>query len=368
MKKLSRTLLSLLLCLTVAMSMCLTFTEKVSAATVNNGGTISVTDINSAKALNPNCEGEYLSRNTSKTLTYNLKLPSSAGTIFVMTDDDLILGTYVNGKSGSTRMTSNGYTLTSFYSASNTAKLELSKWYAEAGYADFGVWFAPANRTVATNGTEYILGATGDTAGSNFTVTAPGKGYLEIVAYGGMNSPYSTQLHAPGFSGWQSLYSSNGYKTYVGVNKGAKYTINLKSNYTAVRNVKVTFRAVKETSSKTSKKKAAKIKKKKANKGIVVSNAKKVHWYKIKNKKNSKMKLVFDASKISSGGSSSGKLKVTMVFPDGKKQSGTVYAGYKTTFTVKYGTIGTKKARKGTYYVKVQSQNGATGYYTMTWK
>ena len=369
MNKVIKKVLSLMLCLTVALSMCLTFTSTADAATsVSNGGTVSAVDVNSVSSFVPGYT-MYVPARTSKAYKFTVKLPSNGGTVFVMSSDDAVYGVKVNGGYSSDSLTMGDGKLRSFYVASGTtATLEMTPYSETKAYnIPFGVWCAPINRTVTGNGAEYVLGASGSSAPSTVTFRAPSDGYVDVVAYGGMSTPYySAQVFAPGFSAWEYLYSSEGYSTRIGVAAGGTYNINVKSS-SAVRNVRVTFHSIKETSAKTSKKKAAKLKKKKINHGLVYTNNKKVHWYKIKQKKNSKMTLVVNGSAVGDGGSY-GNLKITVYFPKKGKQYTTLPAGKIGTYTVTSGRIGTKKARKGTYYVKIESVGGANGYYTLQWK
>lgn len=367
MKKVTKKLLSLMLCLMVALGMCAEFTATASAATlttVKEGATIAVKDINSSDSDSIVYKTESFTHRTTP-LTYNLKLPASGGTVFTLVPEDYAYGVKVNGNysADSTKIDSN--TMRAFHVSGSTAKLEFSLDY-DTTTVGFGVWFAPSSKAVSANGTEYVLGASSSTSITTFKVTVPSKGYIDVTACGGIDTPYSAYIKTAGFKDWEYLGSSDNYTTRIGVKKGT-YTISMKSNYNPVRNVKVKFHKVTETSSKTTKKKAAKIKKKKLNKGIIVTNNKKVHWYKIKNPKNQKMRLTVNASKIGYGSGSTGKLKITVYFPDKKTQYATLYAGNTGKYNIKYGTIGTNKARKGTYYVKVQSQGGANGYYTLKW-
>ncbi len=372
MKKVTKKILSLMLCLTVALSMCITFTGTANAATsVSNGGTVSAADINNVSSFEPGYS-LYVPAKTSKAYKFTIKLPSNGGTVFVLSADAAVYGVKVNGNYASDYLTKGDFKLRSYYVGSGTtATLEMTPSYEKTAYTtSFGVWCAPPNKTTAGNGATYILGSAGSSVPSTVTFRAPSDGYLDVVAYGGMTTPYSTaQVFAPGFTAWEYLYSSEGYATRIGVTAGGTYNISVKSS-NAVRNVKVTFHSIKETSSKTSKKKAAKLKKKKINHGLVSTNNKKVHWYKIKQKKNSKMTLVVNASAIGTGGSGSysNNLKITVYFPKKGKQYTTLPAGKIGTYTVTSGRIGTKKARKGTYYVKIESQGGASGYYTLQWK
>lgn len=369
MKRITRKLLSLVLCLTVALSMCLTFTGTAEAATtVSNGGTVTAVDINSVSSFTAGYSVSVPARST-KTFKFTVRLPSNGGTVFVLSSDDALYGIRVNGSSAYDSRNYGSAKMRAFYVASGTtATLEMSPNYESSAYsAPFGIWCAPTARAVSGNGTEYVLGAAGSSAASTVSFRAPSDGYLDVVAYGGMSSPfYSAQVFAPGFTAWEYLYSSEGYATRIGVAAGGVYNINVKS-VSSVRNVKVTFHPIKETSKKTSKKKAAKLKKKKINHGLVYTNAKKVHWYKIKQKKNSKMTLVVNAGAVGDGGSY-GKLKITVYYPKKGKQYVYLPAGKVGTYSIYSGKIGTKKARKGTYYVKVTSEGGANGYYTLQWK
>ena len=233
-----------------------------------------------------------------------------------------------------------------------------------AGKVFFSAWYVSDGRKVPVNGTEVLLGASAYDSVSSCKVTVPSNGYITVTA-ANIQDAYSVRMKATGFKDWEYLSSSNGFTANVGVKKGT-YTISFKG--AAVYSVKTTFHKVKETSAKSTKKKAASIKKGKLNKGIIPANSrKKVHWYKIKNPKNQKIKLAVNAKKISGGGAY-GKLKITVYFPDKKSQSANLYAGNSNEYSVTYGTIGTKKARKGTYYIKIVSSDGANGYYTLKWK
>lgn len=237
---------------------------------------------------------------------------------------------------------------------------------SKTGGAVFTAWYAPDKKSSVKSGKEFLLGSTSYDATSTFTIKAPSNGYITVNAVNGLNTSYGLYVKAKGFKDREYLSTSNGFVTNIGVKKGT-YTISLKG--ARIYDVKATFHKVKETSAKTSKAKAASIKKKSTNKGIIpVNNRKKVHWYKIKNPKTQKMTLAVNAKKMSNGGSYSAKLKITVYFPDKKSRYTTISTGYSNSFSVTYGTIGTKTARKGTYYVKVQSLDGANGYYTLKWK
>ena len=138
--------------------------------------------------------------------------------------------------------------------------------------------------------------------------------------------------------------------------------------------MKVNFVKVKETSAKTSKSRAASIRKGKVNKGLVFVkktksdyNQKRVHWYKLKITKNQKVTLNVDARKMSDAGST-GKLAVTFYGARGQKLTDYVYGG--SSKELSYYTIGLSgnRLKRGTYYIKVESKDCGNGYYTIKWK
>jgi hypothetical protein len=127
------------------------------------------------------------------------------------------------------------------------------------------------------------------------------------------------------------------------------------------------FVKVKETNYGTSKGKAKAIKKNTSNNGIIVTDNKKAHWYKINNPKDQKLQLIVNSMKMNGGGSSGG-LKITFIFPDGVSKNATLPVGYKNvTFTLA-NNKGNILARKGIYRVKIESYSGGNGYFTLTWK
>ena len=224
--------------------------------------------------------------------------------------------------------------------------------------------YAPAtmNITATTTTKSYILGRPANSSTvSSFKVKAPGKGYI----YLNMGDEISTNglyYKTSGFSDFEYLTQSDAGR-YVGVKSGT-YTISVRS-YTPLYGVNVKYKKVTEGKYGTKKSKAKKITRKKTRKGLIIANAKKVHWYKFKNTKLKKVTITVKA-KINNGGNYGG-LKVTVY--DKRGTIGTNYVRPGQTLTVKPYTLGKGgKLVKGTYRIKVQSYQGGSGYFTVKWK
>jgi hypothetical protein len=221
--------------------------------------------------------------------------------------------------------------------------------------------------TVTASSKERVRGI--GTPGDNnkvreFKIKVSGKGYLRLKA--GSVDGYGINIKAPGFKRYEYL-STNDYTRKIGVKKGT-YTIKIKTASSAVA-VYYKFYKVKESKYGTSKSKAVSIKKKSKRKGIIVTNDKKAHWYKIKNPKKQNLAVVINANNMNGGGNGTlGGVTATFVFPNGSSQTKTVYAGQTATISLYYDTYGSQKARKGTYKVKISSYNGGNGYFTVKWK
>ena len=382
MKKFTTKLLSIMLCFMLAVGMSFTFSDSVyaagnettppmplaelSTATVLNDGA-SITAPESAEVAAASTIAAYLTPEASKytTFSYSVNMPQ-AGTLVIQYAPTSDSNCYVKAEGSGASIANNttfDTTQAKLFYVPSAGNVKVSFSFS-SGTVAFSAWYVADGKAASTNGTEFLLGSVGSNSVSTFSVTVPSNGYLSLYAANGIDA-YSISMQATGFKGWEYLSSSNGYSTSIGVKKGT-YTISLRG--AAIYDVSTTFHSVKETSAKTSKKKAASIKKGKANKAIIpANNLKKVHWYKIKNPKNQKLTLAVNGKNISGGGNY-GKLKITVYFPDKTSRSATLSAGYSDSFSVTYGPIGTKKARKGTYYVKVVSENGGNGYYTLKWK
>ena len=207
----------------------------------------------------------------------------------------------------------------------------------------------------------YYLGTGIPYKAASFKVKVPSNGYLMMDLLDG-DSKESINYKTSGYKGYERLTLKD-FRRVIGVKKGT-YTFYVKS-YAATFKIRVKFTPVKESKYGTSRKKARAIKKNKTAKALMITNAKKTHWYKFKNKKLQKVSVVID-TKISKG-SSAGGLKVTIY--DKKRQIYTrkLYPGAKP-LTVKLTSPSKKKLKKGTYYIKVESYNGGNGYFTVKWK
>lgn len=380
-------ILSVLICMMLAVCMSFGFSESVFAAgeeaftapaaplagssdnyVLNSGASITALEYANADTAPVYSTPELT--NSSADFTYNVAMPQK-GTLVIQyavtaADADVYINAEGGGASyaGTANFDSTQGKLYCVPSAGNVS-LGISV-YSKNTPASviFTVWYVGDGKTVGTGKTNLLVGSAGTNAVSTFKVKVPSNGYLSVSAASGLDS-YGISMRATGFKGWEYLSSTNGFSRNIGVKKGT-YTISLKG--AAIYEVSTSFHKVKETSAKKTKKKAASIKKGKLNKGIIPANSrKKVHWYKIKNPKNQKLTLAVNAKKMSGGGGY-GNLKITVYFPDKTSRYANINAGVSDQLSVTYGKIGTKKARKGTYYVKVVSTDGANGYYTLKWK
>lgn len=381
-------LLSLMLCLMVTAGMCFSFSFSAYADETGTSPAMPAAELSDPIVLNNGAAVELVESANSDSapvyrtpaltksgeeFTYNFSMPKKGTLVIQYGTTSADTSCYVNPVSGASNpnnVTGDSVQTKLFPvpSAGNVSLKFTVYDSTKAGAAVFTAWYAPDRKSSVKSGKEFMLGSTGSDASSSFTIKAPSNGYITVDAVNAVYPSFTVRMKAKGFKDYEYPSSSNGNIFNIGVKKGT-YTISLKTSGASIYNVKATFHRVKETSAKTSKAKAASIKKKSANKGIIpVNNRKKVHWYKIKNPKNQKMTLAVNTKKMSNGGSYSAKLKITVYFPDKKSRYTTISTGYSNSFSVTYGTIGTKKARKGTYYVKVQSLDGANGYYTLKWK
>lgn len=236
--------------------------------------------------------------------------------------------------------------------------------YKKGTYARFYTTYAPAtmNITAGTSQKTYILGRPADySTESYFKIKAPGKGRLDLVMGDGIRDNYIYYKTA-GFSGFETLKPNDAGRT-IGVKSGV-YTFSVKSS-TPLYGVVVKYNKVTESKFGTKKSKAKSIKKNKTRKGLIITNAKKSHWYKFKNTKTKKVRITVKC--YISAGNSYGGLKVTLYDKRGSFGSRIIYPGE--SYTFKPYTIGKgSKLVKGTYRIKVQSYNGGNGYFTVKWK
>lgn len=366
-------LLSLLFCMALTLVMCLAFSGSVFAADpapqiISSGSTVTPTAIN--KIADTDSVKVYATPQTASTyseeFTYNIN--AKKGTLFIHYAPTAGASCYISNVAGATYAGSGSEDDVEYryyyVPSSSTVKVTFTVYGAKGGSGVFSMYYAAASKSIKS-GKTYIVGSPGSTSASSVKIKAPAAGYLKVTVRDAIYDAYSVNVKTKGFKDWSYLSSSNNYTEYIGVKKGT-YTIQLKG--AELYKVKVSYVKIKETSAKTAKSKAASLTKNKINKGIVAVNKRKVHWYKIRNPKNQKLTLAVNAKKMSGGGSSLGKLKITCYFPDGKSSYGNLYAGTADQFKITYGKIGTTKALKGTYYIKVESQDGSNGYYTLKWK
>ena len=368
MKKLTHPLINTLLCIAAVLIMCAAFTTMSHATTgVSDGSVLSPSNVNTASST-PDYQISVSDK--SATVNYSLKVPG-AGTVFITYPYNAST-IYVSGggvlNRGQFTQGDNNVRVYSF-PAAGTANISMDI-FASEGYTttvQFSVRYASKSQkiTATKDYKNIIVGSPDSSNNSTVSITVPGKGYLEFAASDPLSSYSSIKYKTKGFKDFEYLSSSNSNTTYVGVKKGT-YKFSIKNS--AAYSVVTKFHSVKETSLKTSQSKAASIKKGKLNKGLIVTDNKKVHWYKIKNPKNQKVNLVVNGKKMSKGNSGTSYLKITVIFPDKKKSTAKLYPGTSDTFKITYGKIGTSKARKGTYKIKVESVGGTNGYYTLKWK
>ncbi len=326
-------------------------------ATVYSGATVAAQNFNTTASPTyydtPNASGY-------KTYTYNVKMPK-AGTIIIG-----YVASYLNVRNatfGANDKLSSGVQVKYYHvNAGGTYQLEISG----EGAMRFGVMYAAAESVYVPYNKVYYHGANATNV-SQFKVSVPSTGYLTVTLADGSNNNYSLQAKTKGYSNYVTYSTYNRNVRQIGVKKGV-YTFTVKS-YAPVYAVKVKFTKVKESKYGKKKSKAKKIKRKKLQKGLMITGAQKTHWYKFKNTKKKKVKLII-TSKLTSTGTSSGGIKVTC-YKGKKKFIGTpTITEYNNGETKQYelsNTLGGKLA-KGTYYVKVQCYQKGTGYYTLKWK
>ena len=232
--------------------------------------------------------------------------------------------------------------------------------YFEAYYAPYkiGTVKAPSGDISKT----YYLGGQGNNSTvSTFKVSVPAKGKLALYL-GDANGSYSVYMKTSGFSNYEYVSTSDVRRT-IGVKKGT-YTFYVKS-FAPIYAYRVKFTKVSESKYGSKKSKAASMKKKSKKKGLIITNSKKTHWYKFKNPKLQKVKLVITTS-INGGGNYSGGIKVTVYDKRGNSTSRIIYPDT-ASITLKLYNRGTKLT-KGTYKVKIQSYKSGNGYFSVKWK
>ena len=307
-----------------------------------------------------------------QTFQYTIKMPK-AGTLalsYTGLNGDAYVSIDGASSIGSTSFTKDGYTFKKYYyylgATSYTLNVDVYRPSSGLNQGAFYAQYAPsATTTVANTNKIYYHGAPGNTNKlTYFKVKAPAKGFFTLAVGDASGSGYgSAYIKTSGFKDFDYLSDTSetiGNIRFIGAKKGT-YTFTVKT-YDPIYGVKAKFTKVKESKYGKSKKKAVKIKKKKAVKGLMITNAKKVHWYKFKNPKKQKVKIVFKYKMAGDG------LKVTFYSKSSsfyEHISGGAGKGTITPYTIGSGS----KLNKGTYWIKVESYNKTgTGFYKMIWK
>ena len=301
---------------------------------------------------------------------YYVDMPS-AGTLILKQYNSAGSSVYptVNGFSSTYAKTLDDGTVVRTYAIPSQQSVLVSYYLSASDDVYFQANYAPntANTVTAPVGkfsSVYSHGGTGTTSTTTkFKVKVNYPGYLALDIADDSDYAYSVQLKTTGFKDYENIPSNN-IRRYIGVKKGT-YTFTVKS-FAPVYNFKVRLYKVTQNKYGASKKKAVSLKAKKTYKGLIVTNAKKVHWYKFKNTKLHKVSIIVKA-KCNDGGSY-GAYKVTLY--DKKGSIGTSYLyGDTASKTLNPYTIGKgSKLVKGTYWVKVESYTGGNGYFSIMWK
>ena len=219
MKKLSRTLLSMLLCLTVAMSTMLLFPQEANAAyltpvaggVLTNGSTITAVNQNSATSVK--CYSTP-TPSSHTNFSYHVKVPA-AGTLMVQYSDNDSPYFSASG-CGATFLTtanhSSGDKIKAF--AINTAgTVTISVGVSSNRSVPFAVFYAPASANIGSKTTDFFLGKTGSGAVSTLNVKAPAKGYFEVRVVDGLDPSYSSSyVTTKGFKGDRTKYKKQTFK------------------------------------------------------------------------------------------------------------------------------------------------------------
>ena len=249
------------------------------------------------------------------------------------------------------------------FDASGTVTLDVTLFAPNTGKnaAAFSVLEASSASKVIPRGKEYIHGNTSSN-NSAFKVKAPSNGYFKVALADGTKTKFTVKAKTKGFSDYH-YFTSNDNTCWIGVKKGT-YTFKV-DTYTPLYAVKVSFKKVKESPYGSKRSKAKKIKKNKIQKGLMITGKQKVHWYKFKNPKNQKVKLIV-RSKLTDTGKYGG-IKVT-VYSKNDQTAHTIYSGNRSETIKLYNYSNGEKLAKGTYYIKFAPYNKGTGYYTLKWK
>jgi len=348
-------------------------TQPLEDVTVNpasvkelpNGSTIEAVNINGGE---PATNKSPAVTGYSQTFTYKVHM-AKAGTLAVRYASEGSCYAKVNNKTSDyIDSDAAGDKIVYYYFGSGGTYSLSFDVYDTGASAYFKVYYAPATVTLTPTKTEkyYILGRPSNyKTVSKFKMKVGSAGYLNFVAGDVTYSTYKANVYykTSGFKDFDDM-SSNDALRWIGVKKGT-YTFSVKSN-SPMYGVSVKFTKVKQGKYGTKKKKAKTIKKKATRKGLMITNAKKAHWYKFKNPKLKKVKITIKG-KVSGVGRYSG-LKVTVYNKRGSSFSEYFRSNNKS-ITIKPYTLGKgNKLAKGTYYIKVESYKSGNGYFSVKWK
>lgn len=208
----------------------------------------------------------------------------------------------------------------------------------------------------------YVAGHGNSSTVSTFKITVPTKGRLKLDLCDA-EGDYSVYMKTSGFGDYEYVSSSNIRRT-IGVKKGT-YTFSVKSNAPVIA-YRARFYKVTESKYGSKKSKAASMKKTKTKKGLIVANKKKTHWYKFKNPKLQKVKVIISTS--INGGGKYGGIKVTLYDKRGTIGSRIIYPDTAKTILKPYTLGKNNRLVKGTYKIKIESYKTGNGYFTVKWK
>lgn len=240
-----------------------------------------------------------------------------------------------------------------------TYQVSKGSYTAKRSYGNgiMGFQYAPATGASLQNNKVYTAGSYNDGQTLFYRVQASANGTIRVGAKGelGEYSMYKVKLFnaakKPLSRGWETLSSSNKYTTVFGVRKGTYFVgiIPYGSSHSSVYDVIAQFTKRPIDSAGASKKKAKKIKRGQAKRGMVFIGENKVYWYKLKLKKKKNVRVSFNGM-AGPGGDKFGELEYVMYYKPGKmKKLGNNYY----------------QLKKGKYYFKICKKYGnANGYYT----
>lgn len=368
MSKSIRQAISILLCMIVIIAASAPIGGTAYAAkTVVTGSTVTARNINSEKPI------EYSTPRTSSVTKYNYNvkgLPEKC-TVYVKYKAEYAYTCSVVLKGGSQVRTAgskkDGDYFINEYPVSGKADISLDIGFSSnmENAVAFTVTYAPAKTPVLKANTKKFVRYTRSITGYStckFKVVSPASGYLEIYAEDYLGAGNVT-VKGPGMQTCQAATTAS--PLYIGVKKGT-YTFTINTNVSTCV-IRAKFHKVSENKYGTSKAKAALIKSSKNQKGLIITNKKKVHWYKVKvTKAQAGARLVINTNKMTFGGNGGG-VKFTVLFPNGGYLEQIQVAGQKTEYIVSYGESGADMLGKGTYYIKVESYNTGSGYFTLKW-